>query len=204
MVLDADLLTKLMIATFGFLNPGADDEWGAIATGAVQGMKLGTVQIITSGTSGSPGPGTGIGAIQGGAIAMVPLVAVNTISALPPPGGAITPLQPLWHLAVSQIATHALTSLQVDIPATDSVAVGVGNVLPGGFQIQGSVIEGLILAEYLKRGLLITPMKTQLAKGIGAAVQQHMSLATMIIPILGGSPSAPPTPTAGTRIGTIS
>lgn len=205
MALDEGILTNLMLVTFGFLNPGAEDEWAAVAEGTIAGLKLGTVTGITTGASGSPGQGTGIGALQGGPLVMVPIVATNALGVVPPiPEGTPTPLQPLWYLAVSQIATHVLTALQVEFAPTDPVATGVVTVAPGGFQIQGDVVANFILLAYISKGLIITPKREDTAKAIGQSVQQMMSTATMLGSIVGGVPVAPPAPGAGTRVGVIS
>jgi hypothetical protein len=204
-MLNEDTLTKLMVATFSIFNSGSLDEFGAYAEGVVQGLKLGTVTIQTTGAAGSPGQGTGIGAIQGGAITMAPIVALNSLGIIPPiPEGAPQPLQILWYLAIAQIATHALVSLQVDSLPMDAVAVGVGIVPPGGIQVQAQVITNFILLAYLKRGLKITPRRIDVAQIVGKSTQQMLLLATMIIPIAGGVPAVPGAPAVGVRTGTIS
>lgn len=204
MALNEQALAQLMITTFGFFTPGAIDEWEAIAAGTIAGLKLGTANVVTAGKSGAPAPGTGLGAINPGPLVMAPIVAANSVGTVPPiPGGVPTPLQPIWYLAVAQIATHVLTNLQVTAPPTDAVAVGVGTIAPGGFQISPTAIEQAILLEYLTRGLNFTPMRTRVASLIGRSVQQHMLLATMIIP-LAGTPSPEPSGVAGVRTGVIS
>jgi len=207
MALDANTLSKLMQATFGIFTVGSKNEFDSYAEGVVMGLKLGTVVITTTGSAGFPGKGTFTGAIQGGPLLMFPLVAVNSFGVLPSlsNGGAPAPLQPLWYLAVSQIATHVLTSLTVDAPLADTVAVGLGTVAPGGFLIDADAIANFIILASLKRGLNITPMRESIASVIGRSTQQMMLLATMpVIPIIGGIVSTPTSPTVGIRSGTIS
>ncbi len=203
MALDESTLANLMFVTFGVLTSGAKDEWEAIAEGVVAGLKLGTVIGITAGAAGSPGDSIGLGAIQGGPLIMVPIVAVNAIGVIPPiPGGLPTPLQPLWYLALSQVSLHVLTFLQVDFPKTDGVATGATVVTPGGFQVQASIIKGLVLAAYLKRGLTLTPVRIDTAQVVGDSVQQMMALAIMTAPVIGGVTGSGPA--AGSRVGVIS
>lgn len=204
-MLSEQILTQLMVSTFGIFNAGTLNEFGAYADGVIQGLKLGTVTIQTTGAAGSPGQGASIGAIQGGALTMVPIVATNSLGIVPPiPEGAPQPLQPLWYLAISQIATHALTALQVDSIPADAVSVGVGIVAPGGIQVQAQVITNFILLSYLKRGLTITPRRIDTAQIVGKSTQQMLLLATMIIPIIGGVPAVPGAPAVGVRTGVIS
>jgi len=206
MALDDGTLSLLMQSTFGVFNAGTKNEFGSYAEGVVMGLKLGTANVITTGVSGSPGTGTFTGALQGGPIVMAAIVATNAIGVLPAAsGGAPAPLQPLWYLAVGQIATHVLTALTVNAPPADAVSTGIGIVAPGGFSIDADSIANFIMLAYLKRGLLVTPMRKSIASVIGKSTQQMMMLATMpAIPILGGAPSTPPAPAAGVRTGTIS
>jgi hypothetical protein len=205
MALNEALLSNLMLVTFGVITPGSKTEFDCYAEGIVAGLKAGIVTIQTTGLAGSPGSGVGIGAIQGGPLVMLPLVATNSIGIIPPiPEGAPTPLQPLWYLAISQTATHVLSMLQVDSVPADAVAAGIGIVAPGGFQISGALISSFIVLAYLKRGLTPTPRRIQVASLIGKSVQQMMLLATCIIPIAGGAPVAPPAPGVGVRTGIIS
>lgn len=205
MALDQSLLSTLMLATFGVITPGSKTEFDCYAEGIVTGLKAGIVNITTVGLAGSPGSGTGIGALQPGPLTMVPIVAANLIGIMPPiPEGLPTPLQPLFYLAISQTATHVLTMLQVDSIPVDAVATGIGLVVPGGFQISGTAIAGFIALAYLKNGITPTPRRMQIASAIGNSVQQMMLLATCTIPIVGGAPTAPPVPSAGVRTGVIS
>jgi hypothetical protein len=195
----------LMLSTFGVFTPGSKVEFDCYAEGIIGGLQAGVVTIQTAGALGSPGSGTGVGAIQGGPLVMFPLVAANSIGVIPPiPEGLPMPLQSLWYLAISQTATHVLTALQVDSIPADSVAAGIGIVAPGGFQVQATIIASLITLAYLKNGLIITPRRVQVAQAIGKSVQQMMLLATCIIPIVGGAPATPPAPSVGVRTGVIS
>ena len=205
MALDSTLLTQLMLTTSTLAGAMASVEFSCYAAGVVQGLKLGTATIQTTGVAGTPGTGKFIGAIQPGAIGMSLLVQQALLGIIPPPTGSITPLQPIYYLAISQIATHVLTSLQVDAPASDSVATGVGIIVPGGFNVSGTVIGGFIVQQYVSKGLTPTPLRISIANAIGIATQQMMSLATMpAIPIIGGVPATPSAPSAGVRIGVIS
>jgi len=205
MPLSAPLLSTLMFAASGIPTPGAKVEFDCYAEGIVMGLKAGVVTITTIGALGSPGSGTGIGAINGGPLVMVPLVATALLGIIPPiPEGLPTPMQPLFYLAISQTALHVLTFLQVDSIPADPVAIGVGTIAPGGFIIPGPAIGGFITLAYLKRGLTPTPRRIQIAMAIGTAVQQMMALAVCTIPIIGGAPAAPPAPGAGVRTGVIS
>lgn len=205
MPLDADSLANLMLLTSTLGGPGGLQEFQCYANGVVKGLKAGTAQVTTTGVIGSPGTAKGIGAIQPGPPAMVPFVSTALVGAIPPPGGAPTPLQPLLFLAISQVATHVLTNLEVQAPPTDTVAQGVGIIAPGGFKISGSVIETFILAEYTIKGLIATPLRISIAKAIGQATEQLMKLASMpSLTIPDGVPASPSAPATGTRIGIIS
>lgn len=192
-----------MQAVFKVSTPGAKDEFDCYAEGVIKGLKLGAAQVTTAGVGGGPGPGTFVGALQGGPIVMAAIVATNALGVIPPsPEGSPTPLQVIWHLAIAQIATHVLVALQVDAPASDSVAAGVGIIAPGGFSVSGALIAQLIILAYLKKGLVATPYRIKVAKVVGNSTQQMMALATMVIPIVGGSPSN--FGSAGVRVGKIS
>jgi hypothetical protein len=205
MALDPSILSLLMQSTFGIFTPGAKDEFDCYAEGVVQGLKTGIVTVTTTGVGGTPGQGQFLGAIQGGPLVMAGLVATNAIGVMPPlPEGLPTPLQALWYLAIGQIATHVLTALQVNTTPSDTVSTGVGIVTPGGFTILGPTIAQLIIAAFLKKGLTPTPRRIQIAQVVGISTQQMMALATMTIPIIGGAPTAPPSPMVGVRTGTIS
>jgi hypothetical protein len=204
MALDAGTLAQLMLASSALTTAGALTEYECYAQGVVQGLKLGTATVQTTGASGTPGSGSGVGAIQGGAVTMLPIVITNMVGIMPPPSGAPTPSQLLWFLSIAQIATYVLTALQVEAPPQDAVSAGVGNVLPGGFSVSGAAIGKAISLAYLQKGLIPTPMRLQVADAIGASTEQMMKLATMVIPIVGGVPSSPSSPTMGTRIGVIS
>lgn len=205
MALDADQLAKLMLVTSTAAGPSGLDEFQCYAAGVVQGLKASTANVQTTGVAGSPGSAKGIGAIQPGAIAMVPFLSSALVGSMPPPGGAPTPLLPLFYLAICQIATHVLTNLEVEASPTDTIAQGVGLIPPGGFNVSGSVIEPLIIAEYTKKGLKPTPLRLSMAKAIGTATEQLMKIATMpSLTISGGVPSSPSSPAVGTRVGVIS
>lgn len=195
-----------MIATANQFGPDAKKEFDSYAVGIIAGLKLGKVKVITKGASGKPGRGKGKGVLNPGPAVMAPLIQVAAVGSLPPiPYGSPTPLQILFFLALSQITIHALTALQVTTAPTDSVAVGSGKVVPGGFQIQAAVVEKLIIAEFAKNGLIPTPPRLGLAKAVGIAVRQIMLLTTMpSIPIVGGAPSSPGSTTVGVRQGVIS
>lgn len=205
MALDADTLAKLMLAPFGFINPNSMKEFGAYAQGVVMGLKASMVEVQTTGVAGAPGLETGIGALQGGALTMLPFVVANSVGVIPPANGAPMPAQLLWYTGVSQIATYVLTALQVDAPPTDGVATGFATVLPGGFKIQADVISSAIKLAYVSKGLIPTPLRLQVADVIGKSTKQAMDLATMAFPILKGVPVSPPSPAPpGVRIGIIS
>ena len=182
MALNDAALSTLMQATFGIFNIGSKNEFDSYAEGVVMGLKLGTAKIITAGSSGSPGTGTFNGALQGGPLVMLPLVAANSIGVLPAfsSGGAPAPLQPLWYLAISQIATHVLTALTVTAPTTDTVSVGVGQITPGGFTIDADIIANFIILGYLKRGLIPTPMRMDIAKVIGKKAKKDIKADELI------------------------
>jgi hypothetical protein len=205
MALDADTLANLMLPIFGFVNPNSQKEFGAYAQGVVMGLKASTVEVQTTGIAGAPGPETGIGAIQGGAVTMLPIVIANSVGVIPPPNGTPTPTQLLWYTAISQIATYVLTALQVDAPPTDGVATGFATVLPGGFKVQADIISSSIKLAYVSKGLIPTPLRLQVADVIGKSTQQALQIATMAFPILKGVPASPPSPAPpGVRIGIIS
>lgn len=202
MALSDSILSLLMQGTFGIFNKGSKDEFDSYAEGVVMGLLLGTANVITTGTAGAPGIGVGIGAIQGGAPAMLPLVTLNSLGVMPPKEGAPQPLQLVWYLAISQVATHVLTALQVTAPPTDSVGAGLGIITPGGFSISGDTISKFILLAFIKRGLIVTKSRKDIATMIGKSTEQLMKLAAMpSIPIIGAPSNSPST---GTRVGTIS
>lgn len=204
MALDATTLAQLMLASSGLTTPGGLTEYECYAQGVIQGLKLGTVTIQTTGVSGTPGSGSGVGAIQGGVAIMLPIVITNMTGIMPPPSGAPTPNQILWFTSIAQIATYLLTALQVETTPTDTVSTGMGIVNPGGFSIAGAAIGKAIGLAYLQKGLILTPMRLQIADAIGTSTEQIMKLATMTIPIVGGVPSSPPASIIGTRTGVIS
>jgi hypothetical protein len=204
MALNADILAKLMYASSGLTTPGGLTEYECYAQGVVQGLKLGAVTVTTTGASGTPGGGSGVGALQGGVVTMLPIVITNMAGIMPPPTGAPTPSQLLWFTSIAQIATYVLTALQVETTPSDTVSTGMGTVAPGGFVISGSAIGIAISLAYAQKLLTPTPMRLQIAKAIGTSTEQMMKLATMNIPIIGGVPSSPSAPIAGTRTGAIS
>jgi hypothetical protein len=204
MALDAGTLAKLMFASSGLTSLDGLTEYECYAQGVVEGLKLGAVTISTTGASGTPGSGSGVGALQGGAVTMLPIVISNMVGIMPPPTGAPTPGQLLWFTSIAQIATYVLTALQVETTPSDTVSTGMGIVTPGGFTITGSAIGAAISLAYAQKKLIPTPMRLQIAKAIGASTEQMMKLATMSIPIIGGAPSSPPAPIVGTRTGVIS
>ena len=204
MPLDEKMLANLMFVTYaasGFVGTKTMDDFNAIATGVVAGLKAGTASAMVQGVQGSPGTGKMIGVINPGPVVMAGALQVASMGSIPPPMGLPTPLQALYFLAIGQIATHILT-MQVETLPMDTVAMGVGMILPGGFTIVGSAIEGLIIVEFLKSGPP-TPPKLGLAKAIGIATQQIMMMAMVpAIPILGGVPIPPPAgpiPAVGVR-----
>lgn len=56
-----------------------------------------------------------------------------------------------------------------------------GAILPGGYSIDGSLIEELIIDELERIGQIITSKQEEIAGAIGASTQQIMSLATTTI-----------------------
>jgi len=205
MPLQPNIVVPLMLATFGFITPGAQKEFAAYAGGIIKGLATAQLTAICTGAGGTPGQGQIIGLINPGPIALAPLIQVAAIGVLPPiPGGTPQPLQITYFLAISQIATALLTAQITLPPAADNVAAGVGIVTPGGVIAQASAIELAIIAEYVTQGLMPTPGRLGMAKAIGIAMQQFLLLTTATVPIIGGVPAAPPVPGLGTRIGTIS
>jgi len=206
MALNENLLSLLMLSTSGLPTLGAKQEFDAYAKGVIAGIKLGTATITTTGALGTPGTAKFIGAINPGPLLMASLIQVAAVGSLPPiPGGTPTPLQFTFFLALGQIATHVLAFLEVEGLPMDTVSTGIGIVPPGGFTISGDLIQGLIVLEFIKAGLITTPSRVGLAAAVGRATEQFMLLATIpTIPIVGGAPVAPPAPSVGTRIGIIS
>jgi hypothetical protein len=206
MALDASTLANsLMLPIFGFVNPNSKKEFEAYAEGVVIGLKASTVEVQTTGAAGAPAPETGIGALQGGAVTMLPIVIANSIGVIPPPNGAPTPAQLLWYNSISQIATYVITALEVLAPPTDGVATGLATVLPGGFKVQADAISAAIKLAYVSKGLIPTPLRLQVADVIGKSTQQALQLATMSFPLLKGVVASPPSPAPpGVRLGIIS
>lgn len=204
MPLDQGVLSLLMLASSGMTTPGAKAEFEAYADGIVNGLKTAVVTAVTTGAGGTPGNGTIVGVINPGPLVLAPLIQAGAVGSLPPiPAGTPTPLQIAFFLALSQIATH-LAVAEIKIPPADNVATGAGVVAPGGIVVQGSAIEGLIVAAFVKAQLKPTPSRLGIAKAVGQGIQQFLTLATATVPIVGGVPSSPPSPGAGTRTGTIS
>ena len=203
MALDPITLGLLMAGTMGLPTPQAKLEFDAIAEGVVNGLKAGTALATCVGSTGVPAPSIGTGALHGGAATMLPLLIANCAGLIPPvaTGGTPQPAQALWFNAVSQIGNYTMASLQVQLPPGPT-AIGVGTVPPGGYTISGPLIGQLIVAAYVKSGLTVTPMKIQIANAIGNTVQQHMLLATTIIPLVGG-PVPTPSPASDPRSGII-
>lgn len=197
MALDASLLAPLMFATSGAIGPESFAIWNAYATGVVNGLKLGTATMLVGGSAGSPGQASGIGAIHGGPVAMLPIVIANFAGIIPPipPQGAPTPLQALFFLAVAQIGTHTLAFTEVKGPS-GPVAVGAGLVAPGGYIIDDTIMGNLIKIELLKlgKGKPLTPIQLDTADAIAKSTKQIMALATTPVVAVGGAPVAPPVP----------
>ena len=97
-------IQKALIDIGQTLTPKQIEIAGAIGASTQQIMAIATTPVLTS---------QGFGAIHGGPVVMLPIVIANFIGIVPGPEGAPTPLQLQFFQAISQIATHTLTALQV-------------------------------------------------------------------------------------------
>ena len=140
---------------------------------------------------------------------MLPLVQASTLGVIPPlpPLGAPTPQAPVWHLAVSMIALHALSMTLTAGPAEFSggvpVSAGIGLVIPGTFTVPAPLITQNIITNYLSNALEVTPLRLGIALGVGLATQLQFLTATAILPILGSPAGSPPPPAADVRLASI-
>ena len=185
MALDADILTNLMLATSGATGPQSPLIWGAYARGVVNGLKLSIANGVAVGAAGL-GELKGVGAIHGGPLAMVPIVASNMLSVGMPPA----PGQALFNLAISQIATHTLTALEISGP-TPGTGSGAGTIPPGGYVVPGPLIAQLITVEILSAGITPTPIQPLINLAIGNSTQQIMALASTPFTVTGPAGSSP-------------
>lgn len=215
-MLNAQMMAMLMLASWPFppiltASPNILDEFNAYAEGIVEGLKLATVQGMSTGFQVQPGTPSGngiaMGIINPGPIVLAGLMQVNSIGILPPLfGGMPMPAQMLYFLALGQAATHLFLA-QIDFSgAMDQVALGTVMVTPGMIQVNGPLVGQLILKAMVQKGFPTTPMRVGLCNAMGLSIQQFLLLGSASGGIFGGAPllvSGAPVPMVGVRMGKI-